>query len=153
MTCGRWFSLGTPVSSINKTNHQDITELLLKVVLNTIKHHTPNPENKNWQFNFKWTVNVHTFRIINIFTGMFLLQRRQVEITHGRKNKIITEINISNTCLLNVYNDWCLLMVNQFVCVTRGSVHGQEVWYLKVKDNKMDKTGKCCPIYIYRTSK
>lgn len=58
---------------------------------------------------------------------MFLLQRRQVEITHGRKNKIITEINISNTFLLDVYNDCCLLIINQFVCVTRGSVHGQEV--------------------------
>ena len=31
-----WFSLGTPVCSINKTDRHDITELLLKVVLNTI---------------------------------------------------------------------------------------------------------------------
>ena len=34
---GRWFSLGPPVSSTNKTNRHDITEILLKVVLNTIK--------------------------------------------------------------------------------------------------------------------
>jgi hypothetical protein len=33
---GQWFSLVTPVSSINKTNCHDITEILLKVVLNTI---------------------------------------------------------------------------------------------------------------------
>jgi hypothetical protein len=33
----RWFSLGTPVSSTNKSDHQDITEMLLKVALNTIK--------------------------------------------------------------------------------------------------------------------
>ena len=33
---GRWFSLGTPVSSTNKTDHHDITEILLKVALNTI---------------------------------------------------------------------------------------------------------------------
>ena len=32
----RWFSPGTPVSSTNKTDCHDITELLLKVVLNTI---------------------------------------------------------------------------------------------------------------------
>ena len=32
----RWFSSGTPVSSINKTGHHDITEMLLKVALNTI---------------------------------------------------------------------------------------------------------------------
>ena len=31
------FSLGTPISSTNKTDHHDITEILLKVALNTIK--------------------------------------------------------------------------------------------------------------------
>ena len=35
---GRWFSPGTPVSSTNKTDHHDITEILLKVALNTITH-------------------------------------------------------------------------------------------------------------------
>ena len=34
-TC-RWFSLGTPVSSTNKTDHHDITEILLKGALNTL---------------------------------------------------------------------------------------------------------------------
>ena len=34
---GRWFSTGPPVSSTNKTDHHYITEILLKVVLNTIK--------------------------------------------------------------------------------------------------------------------
>jgi hypothetical protein len=34
---GLWFSLGTPVSSTNKTDHHDITEILLKVALNTMK--------------------------------------------------------------------------------------------------------------------
>jgi len=33
---GRWVSPGTPVSSINKTDRHDITDILLKVVLNTI---------------------------------------------------------------------------------------------------------------------
>ena len=33
---GRWFSLGTLVSSTNKTDRHDITEILLKVALNTI---------------------------------------------------------------------------------------------------------------------
>ena len=32
-----WFSPGPPVFSTNKTYHYDITEILLKVVLNTIK--------------------------------------------------------------------------------------------------------------------
>ena len=37
VTCGRQVvSPGTPVSSTNKTDHQDITEILLKVALNII---------------------------------------------------------------------------------------------------------------------
>ena len=36
LTAGRWFSPGTPVSPNNKTDHHDITEILLKVALNTI---------------------------------------------------------------------------------------------------------------------
>ena len=39
ITAGRRFSLGTPVSSTNKTDRHDITAILLKVALNTI---TPN---------------------------------------------------------------------------------------------------------------
>jgi hypothetical protein len=33
---GPWFSLGTSVSSTNKTDRHDIIEILLKVALNTI---------------------------------------------------------------------------------------------------------------------
>ena len=33
---GRWFSPDTPVPSTNKTDRHDITEILLKVALNTI---------------------------------------------------------------------------------------------------------------------
>jgi hypothetical protein len=32
----QWFSSGSPVSSINKIDRHDITEILLKVALNTI---------------------------------------------------------------------------------------------------------------------
>jgi hypothetical protein len=35
---GLWFSQGTSVSSINKFDHDDTTEILLKVALNTIDH-------------------------------------------------------------------------------------------------------------------
>ena len=40
-TTGLWFSPGTPVSSYNKTDRQNITEILLKMALNSINH-TPN---------------------------------------------------------------------------------------------------------------
>jgi hypothetical protein len=36
LVTGRWFSLGSPVSSTYKTDRHDITEILLKVALNTI---------------------------------------------------------------------------------------------------------------------
>ena len=37
LASGWWFFSGPPVSSTNKTDRHDITEILLKVVLNTIK--------------------------------------------------------------------------------------------------------------------
>ena len=40
LATGRWFSLGPLVSSTNKTDRHDITEILLKVALNTIKQTT-----------------------------------------------------------------------------------------------------------------
>jgi len=36
LAAGWWFSPGTPFSSANKTDRHDITEILLKVALNTI---------------------------------------------------------------------------------------------------------------------
>ena len=44
VTCDRWrqwFSPGTWVSSTTKTDHHDITEILLQVAL---KHNNPNPK-------------------------------------------------------------------------------------------------------------
>ena len=38
----RWFSSGTPVSSTNKTDHHDITEILLKVTLSIVNKQTNN---------------------------------------------------------------------------------------------------------------
>jgi hypothetical protein len=41
LATGRWFSLGTPVYSTNKTDRHDITEMLLKVALIIIKPTKP----------------------------------------------------------------------------------------------------------------
>ena len=40
LAAGRWFSPDTPTSSTNKTDCHNITEILLKVALNTIKPKT-----------------------------------------------------------------------------------------------------------------
>ena len=41
----RWFSPGTPISSTNKTDRHDLTEILLKVTLNTISQKPSNGKN------------------------------------------------------------------------------------------------------------
>ena len=43
LTTGRWFSLGPLVPSTNKTDRHDITEIFLKVALNTIKQTNKHP--------------------------------------------------------------------------------------------------------------
>jgi len=42
LTHGRWFSPGTPASSITKTGRHEIAEILLKVALNTKNHQSIN---------------------------------------------------------------------------------------------------------------
>ena len=52
VTCdrGRWFSPGPPVSSTNKTDRHDLTEILLKVVLSTMKpNHSLRYKHVLWQ--------------------------------------------------------------------------------------------------------
>ena len=46
---GRWFSPDTPVSSINKTYRQEITEILLKVVLNSISQNQYIKNIQKWE--------------------------------------------------------------------------------------------------------
>jgi len=48
-----WFSLGTPVSSTNKTDPHDITEILLKEALNTINQPTNQPTNQSTDISIK----------------------------------------------------------------------------------------------------
>ena len=50
LATGRRFSAGSPVSSSNKTYHHNIAEILLKVVLNTIKP-KPNQAYYRVQYN------------------------------------------------------------------------------------------------------
>jgi hypothetical protein len=47
----QWFSPGPPVSSSNKTDRHDITEILLKVALNTIKPTNHKPSEFEFDFD------------------------------------------------------------------------------------------------------
>jgi len=59
LATGRCFSVGPPVSFTNKTDRHDITEILLKVTLNTIKQTTDGGKHRTTPLtNIKWlTVN------------------------------------------------------------------------------------------------
>jgi hypothetical protein len=50
---GRWFSPGTPASSITKTGHHYIAEILLKVALNTKKSINQSNEMKIFENKLK----------------------------------------------------------------------------------------------------
>ena len=51
LTTGRWFSPSTPVSSTNKTDRHDITDILLSVALNTIAHFVCNLSRFLYQYS------------------------------------------------------------------------------------------------------
>ena len=53
LATGRWFSPGPLVSSTNKTDRHDLTEILLKVALNTIKQ-TNKLTLQYLYFSFYW---------------------------------------------------------------------------------------------------
>jgi hypothetical protein len=61
---GQWFSPSTAVSSTNKTDCHDITEILLKVALNTI---TITP------LTFSCKYNPHPFLLFSSILGKLLL--------------------------------------------------------------------------------
>jgi hypothetical protein len=52
LTTGRWFSPVTPVSSTNKTDHHDLTEILLKVKLSIINLTTSNKDHNSSEIAF-----------------------------------------------------------------------------------------------------
>ena len=60
LATGWWFSLGPPVSSTNKTDRHDITEILLKVALNTIK------QNKLFILVLTYCLSFHSLSILKI---------------------------------------------------------------------------------------
>ena len=53
LAIGQWFSPGPPASTTNKTDRHDITKILLKVALNTIKQ--TNKEDTIYIYSTKWT--------------------------------------------------------------------------------------------------
>jgi hypothetical protein len=67
---GHWFSPGPPVSSINKTDRHDITEILLKVVLNTITQ-------TDWLVD--WISRI-SFAVIQVHNDVCFVSRLYIEV-------------------------------------------------------------------------
>jgi hypothetical protein len=59
LATGQWFSRGPPVSSTNKTDRHDITEILLEVALNNIK-----PTNQTIPYNITILCSIFDLRIL-----------------------------------------------------------------------------------------
>ena len=75
---GLWFAPGTPISSTNKADSHDITEILLKVVLNTITITlTRLKESRSSSFFFTAKESIkkkYDIYIWNTFDSQFTLQ-------------------------------------------------------------------------------
>jgi hypothetical protein len=62
---GLWYSPGTPVSSTNKNDRHDITDILLKVALNTTPQPTqPILSKQNYLMTFHPKLILSTFIVI-----------------------------------------------------------------------------------------
>jgi hypothetical protein len=97
---GRWFSTGTQVSSINKTDLHDITEILLKVALNTIK---PNQTYNCLSFPqsyllLKATEHIKS-RVLNIFNTRNKCQNTLEERYLGNSHVFGSGIQVNLYCL------------------------------------------------------
>jgi hypothetical protein len=97
LVTGRHFSLGPPVSSTDKTDCHDITEILLKVALNTIK------QTNQWSMFLYIVINVMPsykgpLQIINASTMLFKIRYTShlylyKEVTIGVTRKWMHKIN------------------------------------------------------------
>ena len=104
---GRWFSQGTPVSSTNKTDRYDITEILLKVALNTIDQlNQPTIYsiliNKNCKtFCRKWgNIIFCAISYCGVEFWIWILQAYHVKTNFSERLRVITFNSIAALCIL-----------------------------------------------------
>ena len=96
---GRWFSLDTPVSSINKTDRHDITEILLKVTLTTIYQTKPNLIIIfELRLTFVHAVNINVLKfMISYRFNMKYIDLRQSDVWYHDVNRKLRETFTANT--------------------------------------------------------
>ena len=89
-TC-RWFSPGTPVSSTNNTDRHDITEIVLKVTLNTI--YKPNIAYYSlslylFLFSFIHSNPIYYWKLLFNLTMWKVERRTLCDLAHTRKHSL-----------------------------------------------------------------
>ena len=93
---GQWFSQLTPVSSASKTDHYDITVILLKVVLNTIIPYIEQLYNRIIVINF-WTEA--SFFINGNFSFIFSIIIYSMKNTRGPLRQSLLSL-LSRLCFV-----------------------------------------------------
>jgi hypothetical protein len=80
LAIGRWFSSGPPISSTNETDSHDITEILLKVALNTIKQAKNKQTNKI--YSALWLIWFYQEQISNMTRRVLDGKRISAQLYH-----------------------------------------------------------------------
>jgi hypothetical protein len=83
-TTGRWFSPGTSVSSTNKTDRHEITEILLKVALSIIK---PTNQPTNFLFCF-------VCLFVCLFDGVYNATFNNISVISWRSVLLVEETGV-----------------------------------------------------------
>ena len=121
LAAGRWFSPGIPVSSINTTDHHNITEILLKVALNTITL-TPNQVERfcsvrmNCQIQYEMLSSIKINTVQNGFRFYFIL------LENKNSSLLSPFYPVDMSCHyrpdLTILNKWPLFLCCNFPFVT-----------------------------------
>jgi len=104
LVAGRWFSQCRPISSTNKTDHHDITEILLKVALNTINLNHKTSILEIGTTKHSWWNTIRRYRCVVVFfkcsmiwdeRWMFVLLIfvELFKVSFHKRKKIITYTN------------------------------------------------------------
>ena len=89
LATGRWFSTGTPISSTNKADCHDITEILLRVALNTTYHKQSISVMPKMVSNRLLLNHLNPFHITLIFLLLYILSGIIPDVRQSAQEKNI----------------------------------------------------------------
>ena len=121
LATGRWFSLGPPISSTNKTDHHDIAQIPMKVALDTKKK-----KNLCGFFSFFFCSRVPTFYLLVLqrmytcfFSSWYVILQSGLDEVMTMKELIMTYTSFGHhhecalSCEILVAIDCCYLMLTK----------------------------------------